>query len=400
MFLSRRRFVRTIAGVRETRAEVFLAARGHEAWSAEHRDADQAPAADAARRPAGIRLSSNENPLGPSDAAKAAIEKAFAYAGRYPMNARPAMADFKALVARQHGIKPDGVSLGAGSGEILENAVQAFTTSARGLVAALPTFEAPVRIAKELKVPVNEVPVDSNGKLDLERMISAAAGAGLLFVCNPNNPTATVHSGKAIADLVTRIRKASPETVVLIDEAYHDYVTDPTYASAVPLIAEYPNVIVSRTMSKLHGMAGLRLGYAIGRPDVLARLSRWSMPYNGNALGVAAACVSLEDTALMERERRRNTEALKFTSEFFRQAGFSLTDSQANFVWVTLNRPAKEFRDSCEKQGILVGRDFPPFEKTHCRISIGTMDEMRRAVAVFRSVLGLSTTTAERRQGA
>jgi histidinol-phosphate aminotransferase len=310
------------------------------------------------------------------------------------------MADFRALVAKQHGVKPEGVSLGAGSGEILENAVQAFTTSARGLVAALPTFEAPVRTAKELKVPVNEVPVDSNGKLDLERMTAAASGAGLVFVCNPNNPTATVHPAKAITDLVTRIRKASPDTIILVDEAYHDYVMDPGYATAIPLIAENPSVIVSRTMSKLHGMAGLRLGYAIGHADVIAKLSRWSMPYNGNALAVAAACVSIEDTAQIERERRRNVEALKFASDFFRQAGFAITDSQANFVWVTLNRPAKEFRESCEKQGILVGRDFPPFDKTHCRISIGTMDEMRRAIGVFRSVLGLTTTTAERRQGA
>jgi histidinol-phosphate/aromatic aminotransferase/cobyric acid decarboxylase-like protein len=93
-------------------------------------------------------------------------------------------------------------------------------------------------------------------------------------------------------------------------------------------------------------------------------------------------------------------EALKFTTEFFRGAGFSVTDSQANFVWVNLNRPAKEFREACEKQGILVGRDFPPLEKTHCRISVGTMDEMRRAAAVFRSVLGVTTTTAQRRQGA
>ena len=112
------------------------------------------------------------------------------------MNARPAMTDFRALVAKKHGVKLEGVSLGAGSGEILENAVQAFTTSTRGLVAAMPTFETPARIAQTRKVPLNEVPVNSDGKLDLEQMIAAASGAGLVFVCNPNNPTATVHSGK------------------------------------------------------------------------------------------------------------------------------------------------------------------------------------------------------------
>jgi histidinol-phosphate aminotransferase len=216
-------------------------------------------------------------------------------------------------------------------------------------------------------------------------MVAVASGAGLVYVCNPNNPTATVKSARSIADFVTRVRRVAPNTIVLIDEAYHDYVMDPSYSSAIALISTFPNVIVSRTLSKLHGMAGLRLGYAVGHPDKIARLSRWSMPHNGNALAVAAACVSLED---------------KVQSDFFRQAGLMPTDSQANFLWVDLKRPAKAFRESCERQGILVGRDFPPLEKTHCRISIGTIDEMRQAIGVFRSVLGLTMTSTERRQGA
>jgi histidinol-phosphate aminotransferase len=267
-------------------------------------------------------------------------------------------------------------------------------------VAPVPTFEAAARTAKELKVPLAEIPVDSDGKLDLEKMVAVASGAGLVYVCNPNNPTATVKSARSIADFVTRVRRVAPNTIVLIDEAYHDYVMDPSYSSAIALISTFPNVIVSRTLSKLHGMAGLRLGYAVGHPDKIARLSRWSMPHNGNALAVAAACVSLEDKVQIDWERRRNLEALKFTSDFFRQAGLTPTDSQANFLWVDLKRPAKAFRESCERQGILVGRDFPPLEKTHCRISIGTIDEMRQAIGVFRSVLGLTMTSTERRQGA
>ena len=141
-------------------------------------------------------------------------------------------------------------------------------------------------------------------------------------------------------------------------------------------------------------MAGLRLGYAVSHANTIAKLARWTMPYNGNALAVAAGVASIEDEAQIDGERRRNTEALKFTTEFFRNAGFKTSDSQANFIWVNLRRPAQEFQDACEKQGILVGRQFPPFEKTHSRISIGTMEEMQRAVGVFRSVLGLTTTTA------
>jgi histidinol-phosphate aminotransferase len=132
----------------------------------------------------------------------------------------------------------------------------------------------------------------------------------------------------------------------------------------------------------------------VGQADVIARLARWTMPYNANAPVVAAAVVSVQDEAQLAREQRRNTEALKFTTDFFRAAGFKTSDSQTNFLWVNLGRPAKEFGEACQKQGILVGREFPPFEKTHARISLGTMEEMQRAVGVFRSVLGLSTTTA------
>ena len=393
MPVSRRTFVRSLMD--GAAAPSALAARGHEAWVGEYGlDGDQAvatvPVSDA------TRLNSNENPLGPSRAALQAIEGAFAFAGRYPMNARPAMVDFRDAVAKQHGLKRENVVLGAGSGELLDSAVRAFTSSTRGVVAGRPTFEAPARRARSLNVPVAEVPVDAAGRLDLEKMIAVSAGAGLIFVCNPNNPTGAVQPAAAIADLVARIRKASPETVILIDEAYHEYVTDSSYATAVPLVAQHPNVIVSRTLSKLHGMAGLRLGYAIGEAKTLERLAPWMMPYNANAPAVAAAMVSIQDAAQIERERKRNTDALKFTTDFFRSAGMKTTDSQANFVWVDIKQPAKAFREGCRKQGILVGRDFPPFEKTHCRISIGTMDEMERAVGVFRSVLGLTTSSVSR----
>ena len=389
MAVSRREVFRRLApGVP---AGAFLAARGREAWVAEHWGEEQAAAAP--RKTLAIRLNSNENPLGPSGAARKAIEQAFTYAGRYPMNARPAINDLRTLLAKKHGLNPNQVALGAGSGEILDSAVRAFTSPTRGLVAGLPTFEAPARVATRMKSAVTEVRVDDDGRLDLEKMIAAANGAGLVFVCNPNNPTGSLHPAAAIADLVPRIRKASPDTVILVDEAYHDYVTDPAYSTAIPLAAQHPNVLVSRTFSKAYGMAGLRLGYVVGHAEAVARLSRWSMPYNANAMAVGAAVVSLDDEEQIARERRRNAEVLKYTSDFFRAAGMRLTDSQANFIWVDLGRPAQEFREACEKQGVLVGRPFPPFEKSHCRISIGTMDEMRRALGVFRTVLGLTTTT-------
>jgi histidinol-phosphate aminotransferase len=403
MSVSRRAFVRNLTVGAAAPSAASIAARGREAWVGEHWPDGLSAEASAKvdlqaagtnARAAVIRLSSNENPLGPSAAAIEAIERSFIYSGRYPMNAKPAMVDFRTLIATRNGLKAENVLLGAGSGEILDTAVRAFTGPSKGLVSALPTFESPGRVAKSLKVPLNEVPVDDAGRLDLEKMAAAATGAGLVFVCNPNNPTGSVHGADAITAMVTRISQASPDTVILLDEAYHEYVTDSSYATAIPLVSKFPNVIVSRTLSKCHGMAGLRLGYAIGQPTVLGKLGRWTMPYNANALVVAAGVVSVQDEAQIAREQRRNTEVLKYTTDFFRAAGFKTSDSQANFIWVNLGRPAREFGDACEKQGVQVGRPFPPFEKTHSRISLGTMEEMQKAVGVFRSVLGLTTPTA------
>ena len=146
--------------------------------------------------------------------------------------------------------------------------MRAFTSPTRALVTASPSFENCTGFARKLGHPVAEVKVDSAFRLDLDAMATAAKGAGLVFLNNPNNPTATVHGGKTITDFVQRVRAASPDTVILIDEAYHDYVTDPSYESAIPLALRTPNVFVARTFSKAYGMAGMRIGYAIGQATI------------------------------------------------------------------------------------------------------------------------------------
>lgn len=392
MSVSRRGFGRSLVG-RSERARVapaWISARGREAWVGELGSLSlQDGAAPAAAEPEErtIRLSSNENPLGPSEVALQAIDGSLVYAGRYPMNAIPAIADFAALVAERNGLETTQVGLGSGSGEVLNCAVRAFAGADRGVVTATPSYEEVPRAARGRGVPVVEVPVDEGGRLDLDAMIAASSGAGLVFLCNPNNPTAAVHPADRIADTIAKIETASPDTVVLVDEAYHDYVTDPAYASAVSLIPRHRNLLVARTMSKAHGMAGLRLGYGMGQPDLIARLNQWLTPFSSNAMVVAASVASLRDDAGMARERDRNTAARRFTVEFFNSAGYQATDSQTNFIFVNLGKPAEGFRTACREQGIAVGRDFPPMEKTHCRISIGTMEEMQRAVEVFKTAL-------------
>ena len=149
-------------------------------------------------------------------------------------------------------------------------------------------------------------------------MLTVARGAGLIFVNNPNNPTATVHGAKTITDFVERVRRISPDTVILIDEAYHDYVTDPGIPTAIPLALATPNVFVARTFSKAYGMAGMRIGYAVGQADTIKPLARLKMPYNVSVFGIAAALAAIANPQHLAAERARNTEVRTFTVKVLR----------------------------------------------------------------------------------
>jgi histidinol-phosphate aminotransferase len=378
--ISRRSFLGALRPAATAFPPAFVAARGREAVTAAGESAPPPPASS-------ILLDSNENPLGPGPAAMEAMTRAFADAGRYPTNARPATADLRAAIARRVSVAPENVALGAGSWELLRTTVRLYTSSARHLVTAAPSFEQPDKMAEQLGIGVRRVPVDKDGRLDLEGMAKAARWAGLVYLCNPNNPTSTVHPASAVADFVARVGKESPETTILIDEAYHDYVTDPAYATAVPLALEHPNVLVTRTLSKAYGMAGMRIGYVVGPARTVENVSRWAITFNTNTLAVAAAVASLDDHAHIEAERARNTEVRTYTTRLFADRGLRVLDSQTNFVFVETGRPAKEFKAACAQRGLVVGREFPPLEKTHARISLGTMDEMQRAGAIMTDVL-------------
>jgi histidinol-phosphate aminotransferase len=397
MLRSRRGLFDVIVGGRAPSGTAALfAARGHEAYVAELQQGrnPRPPLPPGVNE---IRISSNENPLGPGRTVLDAIVRKFPEAGRYPFNSTPSDRNLVEELAGRHKVKADQITLGAGSQEILKSAVRAFTSASKALVTASPTFENPTSTAKRLGHPIREIKVDSALKLDVNGMIAAAPAAGLVFFNNPNNPTATVHGAKTVTDFVERVRRASPDVVILIDEAYHEYVTDPSYESAIPLALATPNVLVVRTFSKAYGMAGMRIGWAIGQAPTIRQVARFKMPYNVSVFGVTAALAALGDAAHLEAERRRNTEVRTFTVKALDDLGCKATDSQCNFLFVNIGRPARAFRDACAKDGVMVGRDFPPFESTHARISIGTMDEMRRAAEVFRSALRPITTAGRER---
>lgn len=381
MAVSRRAFVRSVGvGGASVLSGVF-GARGAEAWTG---SAGQSPAPGATSL---IRLDSNENPDGPGTRTLDAVRRAFPESSLYPHRAGT---DLPAAIARAHQVPRANVLASCGSGEILRIAVQAFVTPSRPLVTALPTFETCTSIAKFLKLPLHEVPVDARLALDLSAMeAKASEGAGLVFLCNPNNPTGPVHGSKPVADFISRVRKASPGTVILVDEAYHEYVDDPAYATAVPLALEYPEVIVSRTFSKVHGLAGLRIGYAIGRPETLQKMAGWRLGSGLNMLGIRAAIAALDDSSWVDRGRAANRAGRDYLRRTFEGWGFKVADSQANFVFADIRRSAEDFAKQCRALGVSVGRPFLPLT-TWTRVSMGTEDELRQATDVFRKVLGVS----------
>jgi len=300
---------------------------------------------------------------------------------------------FKAIADR-YGVKPENVVMGSGSTQILTSAVQMFTSTSKPLVSGIPSYEEAMDYAERIGTPVRAIPLDANMKLDLNAMADASKGAGMVFVNNPNNPTATLWSGDAIAAFIDKVLKNSPDAIILLDEAYHDYVTDPTHRTQIPLAVKNPRVVVARTFSKAHGMAGMRIGYGIGHADTIKKIASWEGGSFLNVPGLIAAAVSIKDQARLQAEAARNTEARKYTIDWFKERGFESTDSQCNFIFVNVKRPAREFREACRKEGVLIARDFPPYEKTHVRISIGSLDEMKSATETFARALAAAPAKA------
>jgi histidinol-phosphate aminotransferase len=379
MTYSRRGFVRSLgAGTAASLLAPSLGGRGLEALAMGGAETRVAPGAGV------IRLDSNENPDGPAPVALEAIRAALGESHRYPDDAVVAL---QAAIATLHGTDPYHVRLGCGSTDILRAAVTTFTSPTRALVTAAPSFETPAQTAETLGVPVRAVRVTADLTLDLDAMAAAARGAGMVYLCNPNNPTATVEGGELVRQFIERVVHDTPDITVLVDEAYHDYVEDPGYSSAVPLALTNPRVVVARTFSKVYGLAGLRVGYAVGRPSTMTTLERHTLDLGVNALGAAAALASLKAKGHVARERARNHQAREYTCRALVAMGVACSASEANFVLVDVQRDPRDFRAACRDRGVLVGRPFPPLE-THARITIGTLAEMRQAVAVFKQVLG------------
>lgn len=383
MPLSRRSFVHTVgAGA----AGLWVGARGREATLF----GGEPLMAQGGIPP--VILSSNENPLGCHPEVLSAVRGALGEAGRYAF----ATADeVTALVAAKHKVKAENVLLGSGSTQILRTSTHVFTTKTAGLVAAIPAYEECADYARLLGHPMTGVKLSSNLTMDLDALQKASVGSGLVFFCNPNNPVATAVTGSDTRSYLTTLMKQSPDTTVLVDEAYFEYGTMAGYETMIPLAVQNPRVVVARTFSKCFGMAGLRIGYAVAHKDTIARMRAWDDIDSISVMALLGAKAALNvPEAWVKSEQVRNADARAFTQKWFADRGYTPTNSQTNFLFVDLARPSRQFREACERHGVLVARDFPPYEKTHVRISVGTMAEMQKAVQVFDQVLAAPSKAA------
>jgi histidinol-phosphate aminotransferase len=337
-----------------------------------------------------LRLSSNENPLGPSEAARRAILDGMGEANRYTHGLA---GELRELVAAHHGVDEASVVLGNGSTEVLRMAVQAMAgpggwgPSPARLVVPDPTFEHVEQYAGPWGLELLKIPLRSDLSHDVERMREAARGAlvdgsrrpVMVYVCNPNNPTGTL---TLCEEIEAWIRDAE-DVVFLVDEAYFEYVDHPSYRTVLPLALDRPNVVVVRTFSKVYGLAGLRVGYGLARPDAARRIRAFSGMSNLNAMGLLAATASLGDETHVARSLRTNEEARSVTYQVLDELGLERLPSHANFVLHGIPGDQAAYIRRMREAGVWVGRQFPPFVN-HNRLSFGTPEEMWRFAEILR----------------
>ena len=338
-----------------------------------------------------INLANNENSLGPGEAVMDAIDSVIGpegvIAGRYPFRF---VGPLQEAIAEKWGVKPENVLVGAGSTQILVDCTHQYASREKALVGSLPTYEECFGYAALVGYRTKAVPLTADLKMDLDQTLHACKGSGMLFYCNPNNPVATLVDPAEGKDFLGRALAAEKDLRILVDEAYIDYVTTPGHETMIPMAIENPRVIVARTFSKAYGMAGLRIGYAIAHEDTVAELGEFHMGNSVSIPALVAANAAIErdkaDPDYLPNEKMRNAEARDFILKFFRDRGLSASDAQTNFIFTDVGMPVEQFQAACAREGVRVGRPFPPLW-TRCRISIGTMDEMQRAATAFAAVL-------------
>ncbi len=327
-----------------------------------------------------VRLSANENPYGPSPKALKAMTDSFGLACRYPDEHNNVLIE---RLAKLNNVGRDQILLGDGSGEILKLCAETFTGPQNGkLVAANPTFEAILSNARASGAEVVKVPLTADFAHDLPKMLAAARG-GLIYVCNPNNPTASITPKDQLRDFIA---KSPRDTMILVDEAYFHYADSPDYESMIPLVKDHPNLIVSRTFSKIYGMAGLRCGYCVAQKETIERMRLHQMWDSVNIMALAAAIANLDDADQVPNGQRLTSEAKAFTIDELYKMGYKTIPSQANFIMFDCKRPVVPLIQAMKQRTVEVGRLFPALPN-YMRVTIGKKSEMESFLNAFKQVM-------------
>jgi histidinol-phosphate aminotransferase len=308
-----------------------------------------------------------------------AMHKAFAKAWRYPDEAQD---ELIGAIAKSHSVSRDQVLLGDGSSEILKLAAVAFTGPSRKLVMAEPTFEAIGSYARASGTEVVSVPLDSAYRHDQAKM-SAVSGAGLLYICNPNNPTGSITHREAMRSLITSL---PPATAILVDEAYCHYSPGGDYESVLPAMALRPNLIVARTFSKIYGMAGLRCGYAIGSPQTIRTLAAQQAWDSINVMALAAALASVGDSHHVAEGYTQNLRTKNSVVESLKKLGYDIIPSHTNFIMIDVRRDVRPLIGAMRAHSVQVGRLFPAMPH-HMRVTIGKPEQMDAFLKAFAEVV-------------
>jgi histidinol-phosphate aminotransferase len=328
-----------------------------------------------------IRLSSNENPFGPSALVRKAITRAFDHGCRYPY----AYADELAVkLAAKEGVDPESIIITGGSTEGLKIAGLTFSAGGGEIIAAKPTFLAMMNYAQQWGANVTWVPVGENLGYDLDAIEKRITSrTSLVFLCNPNNPTSTLLPADKLTDFCNTV---SEKTIVFSDEAYYDYIEEPAYPSMVSLVKEGKNVVVSRTFSKVYGLAGLRLGYLIAKPELAQKIRKNVVAFS-NVLAISAATEALLDNEFYDFSLRQNRMAKNTIYNTLDSLNLKYIKSHTNFVFFKSGKHIKELGAQMLAKGVRIGRPFPPFYDW-CRISTGTPEEIQVFTKALREVMG------------
>lgn len=321
-----------------------------------------------------IKLASNENPLGPSSKALAAVRDVLDELCRYPDGNG---FDLKQALAARYGVKPSQITLGNGSNDVLEVIARCFADPTSEVVFSQYAFAVYPLVTQAIGATGVSVPAKEYGH-DLEAMADAVTErTKLVFVANPNNPTGTVHGAEAIEAFLDRI---PARVLVVLDEAYCEYLQGDSYVDGLSLLERYPNLIVTRTFSKAWGLASLRAGYSISSPEIANILNRVRQPFNVDTLALAAATAVLSDEQYLQRSREVNAQGMKQLEIAFNELGLDYIPSAGNFIAVDVGEQAAEINQLLLEQGVIVrpiaGYGMP----RHLRVSIGLPEENDRFI--------------------